>query len=421
MVYLCDSLINSLMKKTKFVVIYLITLVLLCSTVKAAESIEDIEIKDITILEKEKEAHIAIANLPRPVGFEVFLNGIDVTEGCRIRFGTELLAIDCLLIVQLPREYLNTTNILYIHFYDEIDSIEFTETFDFSTSELSKINWWLVLGVIVGLIAFNMLGGALMSRKGKKIDNVTMNPLTKLPTYKEMTIKTVIALIVSIGLFVYTAINPYYYYPQLIDHNWGFAYDFLDYFSMGGFLIAIIGLSHHLFLLALGSHRKTSSNPNKKSISSFNYYIRRIIGGTDEDGGTLNKERNSSFVVISKTALILTMVFALRILMLLLVSTLYEYSPQKFMLVLSSETVSAHSILETLRILLQALSTIFLICAALGLTVSIYLLYKVIFKRKETEKDEKKVYIVIKILLPLFFFGFYQACVILSNIITLTG
>ena len=318
------------MKKAKCVVIFLITIFFLCDTVIGASSARDIEITEIKILETEREVHITLKNLPRPIGFEVFLNGKEITENCKIRFGTDLLSISSILIAQLPKDYLNTSNTLFIHFYDEIDSKEFTETFVYLSSKQSKINWWLVLGVIVGLISFNLFGGALMSKKGKKTNPISKNPLIKQPTHKEMTIKTIIALIISIGLFIYTSFNPYFYYPQLVDHNWKYAYDFLDYFTMGGFLVAIIGLSHHLFLLALGKHRKKSIDTSSKSIGSINYYFQKIVGGTDTSDSQLNKEKNPSLVVISKTVLILTIVFALRILMLLLVSTLFDYSPQNF-------------------------------------------------------------------------------------------
>jgi hypothetical protein len=340
-------------------------------------------------------------NLPRPIGFSVFLNDIEITENCRIRFGTELLSIYSILIVKLPEDYLYTSNTLNIRFYDQINSKEFTESFEYLSSEPTKINWWLIFGVIA--------------------DHVTKNPLTKLPTHKEMIIKTVIALIISIVLFVYTSFHPYFYYPQLIDHNWGYFYDFLDFFSMGGFIVVIIGLSHHLFLLALGKHRKISSNSTVKTTGSVNYYFRKIVGGTDIINTELNKEKNPSLVVISKTSLILTMVFAMRILMLLLVNTLYEYSPQYFMLVLNSEILSMHSIYETLNIFLQALSTIFLICTTFSSFVSLNKLYVIIVKKTNREKDRKNVLTIIKILLPLAFFGLYRACVSIASVIILTS
>ncbi len=409
------------MKKTKFIVLVLITIVLLCSTVEGASSAKDIEITEIKILEQNEEVHITVTNLPRPIGFDVFLNGIDVTEGCRIRFGTELLSICSILIVRLPKEYLNTSNTLYIHFYDQIDSKEFIESFEYLFSEPTKINWWLILGFVIGLIVFNLLGGTLMIKKGKKVDHVTKNLLTKLPTHKEMTIKTVIALIISIVLFVYASFNPYFYYPQLVDHNWGYVYDFLDYFSMGGFLVVIIGLSHHLFLLALGRHRRMSSTSTASLIGTMNYYFRKIIGGTDTTNSELNKEKSPSLVVISKTILILTIVFTIRILMLLLVSTLYDYSPYNFMLVLSSENLSTHSIYDTLNILVQALSAIFLICTAFSSFVSLSKLYVLIFKKTTREKDRKNILTIIQILLPLVFFGVYQACVGIASVIISTS
>ncbi len=409
------------MKKTRFIVLFLITMVLLCSTVEGASSAKDIEITKIQIMEQNKEIHVTLMNLPRPIGFSVFLNDIEITENCRIRFGTELLSIYSILIVKLPEDYLYRSNILNIRFYDQINSKEFTESFEYLSSEPAKINWWLIFGVIAGLIVFNILGGTLMVRKGKTADHVTKNPLTKLPTHKEMIIKTVIALIISIVLFVYTSFHPYFYYPQLIDHNWGYFYDFLDFFSMGGFLVVIIGLSHHLFLLALGKHRKISRNSNVKTTGAVNYYFRKIIGGTDIINTELNKEKNPSLVVISKTILILTMVFAMRILMLLLVNTLYEYSPQYFMLVLNSEILSMHSIYETLNILLQTLSTIFLICTTFSSLVSLNKLYVIIFKKTNREKDRKNVLTIIKILLPLAFFGLYRACVSIASVIILTS
>ncbi len=409
------------MKKTRFIVLFLITMVLLCSTVEGASSAKDIEITKIQIMEQNKEIHVTLMNLPRPIGFSVFLNDIEITENCRIRFGTELLSIYSILIVKLPEDYLYKLNILNIRFYDQINSKEFTESFEYLSSEPAKINWWLIFGVIAGLIVFNILGGTLMVKKGKTANHVTKNPLAKLPTHKEMIIKTVIALIISIVLFVYTSFHPYFYYPQLIDHNWGYFYDFLDFFSMGGFLVVIIGLSRHLFLLALGKHRKISRNSNVKTTGSVNYYFRKIIGGTDIINTELNKEKNPSLVVISKTILILTMVFAMRILMLLLVNTLYEYSPQYFMLVLNSEILSMHSIYETLNILLQTLSTIFLICTTFSSLASLNKLYVIIFKKTNREKDRKNVLTIIKILLPLAFFGLYRACVSIASVIILTS
>ena len=122
MVYLWDIFVILLMKKAKFIVLFLITVVFLCCTVGSASSAKDIEITNIEILEQNREAHITVINLPRPIGFNVFLNDIEITENCRIRFGTELFSISSILIVELQKDYLNTTNILYIHFYDQINS-----------------------------------------------------------------------------------------------------------------------------------------------------------------------------------------------------------------------------------------------------------------------------------------------------------
>jgi hypothetical protein len=236
-----------------------------------------------------------------------------------------------------------------------------------------------------------------------------------------MTIKAIIALTTSVILFIYTTFHPYFFFPQLIDHNWGYFYDFLDYFSMGGFLVVIVGLSHQLFLLALGKQITVSNNSSINSIGSINYYFRRIIGGTDKINNDLNKEKNPFLVSLSKAILVLTMVFTMRILMLLFASTLYEYSPQNFMLVLNSELIAIHSIYGTLNTLLQALSMIFLISTAFGSISSLYEIYRLIFKKVIWETNKKGVMIIVKIILPFVFFALHQACLRIINVIISTN
>jgi hypothetical protein len=371
-------------------------------------SVNDLEIEKINVLEREKEVFVYLKNLPRPIGFHVWVNGEDVTENCRIRFDSKILNTESILTIGLPDNILNTSNTLLINFYDGTFSKNFTETFDFIPKKWFDMNWPLTIGVIVGLIVLFFIGSQKMIKKGKTIDGITPNPITKTTTYNEMLVKTVLVLIISVGLFIYVSYHPYFQYPQLISSSWGLFYDILHYFSLGCFYVAIAGLSYHVLRFASGLERKPSADSTIKQIGTFQYYFRKILGGTDTTNERLNKEKHPSIVVISKTLLIITVFFTLRIILLLLLSTLYTYYPSNFMLVLNNEGIYTHSIYGWLGILLQILTIVFLISVAISFFVSINTIYKIYFKESEEATKIKKYKQILRIILPLIFYGLYQ-------------
>ena len=371
-------------------------------------SINELEIKEIRVLERDKDVFVYLRNLPRPVGFHVWINGEEVTENCRIRFNSQLLNTESILIIGLPDNILNTSNELFINFYDETFSKNFTETFDFLPKKWFDMNWPLTIGVIVGLVVLFLIGSRKMIKKGKSLDGITANPIMKTTTYNEMLIKTVLVLVISVGLFVYVSFHPYFHYPQLISSSWGLFYDILHYFSLGCFYVAIAGFSYHILRFAFGLERRPSKDSSIKQIGTFQFYFRKILGGTDETNEKLNKEKHPSIVVISKTLLIITVFFTLRIILLLILSTLYTYYPSNFMLVLNNGGIYAHSIYGWLGMLLQILTLVFLISVAISFFVSLNTIYGIYFKDSTEKKETKKYNQIIRIILPLIFYGLYQ-------------
>ena len=371
-------------------------------------SVNDIEITEIRVLETEKEVYVYLKNLPKPIGFHVWINGEEVTENCRVRFDSKLINSESILAIGLPKDILNTSNELFLNFYDETFSKNFTETFDFLPEKWFEINWPLTIGVIVGLFLLILTSSRKMIKKGKSIDGITPNPFTKTTTYNEMLIKTVMVLIISIGLFIYISYHPYFSYPQLISSSWGLFYDILHYFSLGCFYVAIAGLSFHIIRFALGFERKPSADSSIKQIGTFKFYFRKILGGTDELNERLNKEKHPSVVVISKTLLIITVFFTLRIILLLLLSTLFTYYPSNFMLVLNNEGIQTHSIYNWLGILLQILTLVFLISVAISFFVSINTIFNIYFKKESKRSKIKKHNLAFRIILPLIFYALYR-------------
>ncbi len=393
-----------------------LVLAILFASQIAEGSVNEIEIDEIRVLEREKEVFVYLRNLPRPLGFRVWINSEEVTENCRVRFDSKLLNTESILLIGLPQNVLNTSNELFITFYDETFSKNFTETFDFLPKKWFDMNWPLTIGVIVGLIVLFFVGSRKMIKKGKSADGITANPITKTTTYNEMMVKTVLVLIISIGLFIYVSYHPYFRYPQLISSSWGLFYDILHFFSLGCFYVAIAGFSYHVLRFAFGLERKPAPNSSIKQIGSFHYYFRKILGGTDQINEKLNKEKHPSIVVISKTLLIITVFFTLRIILLLLLNTLYTYYPSNFMLVLNNEGINTHSIYGWLGVLLQVLTIVFLISMAISFFVSLNTIYTIYFRNTSKKKKTKRYNQIFRIILPLIFYGLYQLTeTILSN------
>lgn len=345
--------------------ITLLFVIIFLNTKTAQGSVEDIIIENIEVLEDYKEVHVELKKLPKIIGFEVTINDFKITENCRIRRGLSVL-VDTLLVIKLLNQYINSSNKLFLLFYDESTSINFTEYFDFTRSNPFEINWALTIGVFVGLALFNIIGYNKMSREVTEIENRVGNRLAHSYNDDNMFVRKIIFLLISVFMFSFLYTNPYFYFPQLISYTWCLLYDIFHYFSIGCFYIALAGFSYHVIQFIFGVQRKLSKNPNVEYTSSIYYHYRKIRGKSNSIRGVLNKEKYPSLWVVGRTALIITIFFTLRIVLLLVLSTLYEFYPSNFMLVLNPEDVQKHSLNLWLDIMLKALIILSIILVSIG-------------------------------------------------------
>ena len=371
------------MKKSLLCVILFVILIL--NTKAAQGSVEDITIEEIKALDNSKEIQVTVKNLPRLIGFEIKVNGIELTENCRLRRGDDFL-VDTLLVIKIPNKCINSSNTLFLRFYDSSSSKNFTENFVFTPSYPVKINWSLTCGIFVGLAVFNMFGYNRMSRKTSRFEEVLSSSAITIRDDNSGFFRKILVLIISVIMFSIIYSQPYFYFPQLTSYTWGFLYDIFHYFSVGCFYIALIGFSHHCIQFIFGVQRKVSKDPNVEYTSSIYYYYRKVRGRIVPSKGVVNKEKFPSMWIIGRTALIITVFFTLRIILLLLLSTLYDQFPSNFMLVVNSEDLQQHSLNLWLDVLIKSAILLSIILAFVG---SFRIFNRILLSTKTREKPAK--------------------------------
>lgn len=324
-----------------------------CSEVLGG-SVEEIEIKSVKVLESFNHVDFFISGILLPIGFQVFCDGTEVTEKCEIDSSRILFSNERILIVPLPK-VVGTYNITIL-FYDRESSIIFTEFVDVLSVE-AEIDWKLT-GIVFGSLIFFIVIGSILVPKSW-MDHVESK-------HSEMKAKIFIALFISIALFIYTSLNPYFNYPQIINSTWCEVYRDVDYFSRAALYLAIVGCSYHSLRYALGKEKKRNSKPETQSLTKFQYFFRSVIGGKDSINDEIIKERRPSFAALVKINLIIMLFFTIRILMLMLFSTLYQHFPKNFMLVIGNN-IPSHSVFSWINVICQILSIVFLICCFISI------------------------------------------------------
>ncbi len=342
------------MRKELFALLVVLTVVCNCSSLVLGGSVEEIEIISVKVLESFNHADFFISGIALPIGFQVWCNGNEVTEKCEIDSSRVLFSNERILIVPLPK-LVGTYNITIL-FYDRRSSVIFTEFVDVLSIE-TEIDWMLT-GIVFGSLIFFIVIGSLFVPKSW-MDHAESK-------HSEMKNKIFIALFISIALFAYTALNPYFNYPQIINFFWCEVYRDVDYFSRAALYLAIVGFSYHSLRYALGKEKKRNSKPKTQSLTKFQYFFRSVIGGKDSINDEIIKERRPSFAALAKISLIVMLFFTTRILMLMLFSTLYKYFPKNFMLV-TRDNIPNHSVFSWINLICQILSIVFLICCFISI------------------------------------------------------